>query len=546
MKKVFSLPAFIFLFSFVHGQQVTIIESQSGNPGHVMDNVWQNLAQSLGYTAGIYPQTTLDNNAFFPVTDILVVSSGINALPPNRVNIIEQFILQGGNVYLQSEYLMSFSSNQAFQTIVNNLGGGFSWTADISGDLNPMNILGSLALNPFPVSPLGYYWYGCAGSGCSNVDPFLEYQGQYFGFVFCPGTAGVGKLITTSDQDWIRTATPNDSSLGKNILFMLADTINQCTAITYPLLNLGPDTTICMGDSIILNAGSGFTSYLWQNGVTDSTLTVSAPGSYIVTVNTPCNTYTDTVTVNSVSCSNAPVVMLSSSDTTFCDKKCLDFTDLSTNSPTSWQWLFPGAVPASDTAQNPVNVCYNAYGSFDVTLIACNASGCDTLFLPSFITEYQIPAQPLITQSNDTLYCSPSYNSYAWYNSLNPGVVISTFPFLTTSNGGSYFVIVGDSLGCQNSSPVFTATGIAGPTEENIFIEVTPVAAGSALLISWNGNENAASEISLFNPEGRQLYSAVSRTSTTLLHTGLFPSGIYFLRIILQDGFGVRKIIISH
>src|ERR1044071_1002991 len=47
--------------------------------------------------------------------------------------------------------------------------------------------------------------------------------------------------------------------------------------------------------------------------------------------------------------------------TTFCEEsgKCLDFFDVSSNNPTSWQWSFPGAVPSSSTAQNPVHICYN-------------------------------------------------------------------------------------------------------------------------------------------------------------------------------------------
>ncbi|MDI6832879.1 MAG: T9SS type A sorting domain-containing protein [Bacteroidales bacterium] len=59
-------------------------------------------------------------------------------------------------------------------------------------------------------------------------------------------------------------------------------TINNCDSVyklnlfVYPLpyINLGNDTTINISDTININAGSGFNSYLWNNGSTDSLITV--------------------------------------------------------------------------------------------------------------------------------------------------------------------------------------------------------------------------------------------------------------------------------
>jgi gliding motility-associated-like protein len=65
-------------------------------------------------------------------------------------------------------------------------------------------------------------------------------------------------------------------------------------------VNLGPDITVCSGNSNIhvLKAGSTFASYLWQDGSTDSVMNVSAAGTYFVTVTDFCGgTYSDTVIV---------------------------------------------------------------------------------------------------------------------------------------------------------------------------------------------------------------------------------------------------------
>ena len=56
----------------------------------------------------------------------------------------------------------------------------------------------------------------------------------------------------------------------------------------------------------------------------------------------------------------------------------VDFTDLSTNSPTSWSWSFTGASTTSSTSQNPVSITWNTAGCYDVSLTATNAGGSDS------------------------------------------------------------------------------------------------------------------------------------------------------------------------
>lgn len=52
----------------------------------------------------------------------------------------------------------------------------------------------------------------------------------------------------------------------------------------------------------------------------------------------------------------------------------INFTDLSTNFPTSWSWTFEGGDPATSTERNP-KVNYNIPGIYKVSLIATNSLG---------------------------------------------------------------------------------------------------------------------------------------------------------------------------
>lgn len=52
----------------------------------------------------------------------------------------------------------------------------------------------------------------------------------------------------------------------------------------------------------------------------------------------------------------------------------IQFTDESTNAPTSWFWSFPGGIPSTSNLKNPT-VVYNTEGIYDVTLKVFNSNG---------------------------------------------------------------------------------------------------------------------------------------------------------------------------
>jgi PKD repeat protein len=69
------------------------------------------------------------------------------------------------------------------------------------------------------------------------------------------------------------------------------------------------------------------------------------------------------------------------SDTAVCQKFCVDFEDLSTNNPISWQWSFPGRKSSHLYRSKSITDLLQYPGNFDVTLITVTANGSDTLTL---------------------------------------------------------------------------------------------------------------------------------------------------------------------
>ena len=79
----------------------------------------------------------------------------------------------------------------------------------------------------------------------------------------------------------------------------------------------------------------------------------------------------------------APVAAFSGTPTSGTAPLVVNFTDQSTNSPTTWAWTFGDS--ATSTAQNPSHT-YTTAGTYSVTLTATNSSGSDAETKTGYIT----------------------------------------------------------------------------------------------------------------------------------------------------------------
>jgi hypothetical protein len=56
------------------------------------------------------------------------------------------------------------------------------------------------------------------------------------------------------------------------------------STLSYPFVDLGPDTTYCIGETVVLNAGNPNLTHSWSNGSSDSSIQVTTTGTYSVEV----------------------------------------------------------------------------------------------------------------------------------------------------------------------------------------------------------------------------------------------------------------------
>jgi uncharacterized protein (TIGR02145 family) len=89
--------------------------------------------------------------------------------------------------------------------------------------------------------------------------------------------------------------------IGTNPPTIGTDNGTNFTINPLPYVNIGNDTILCTGTSITLNATNTSSTYLWSNGATTPTISVSSAGTYRVEVTNSCGTSLDTIIVSGVS-----------------------------------------------------------------------------------------------------------------------------------------------------------------------------------------------------------------------------------------------------
>jgi PKD repeat protein len=158
-----------------------------------------------------------------------------------------------------------------------------------------------------------------------------------------------------------------------------------------------------------------------------------------------------------------PVTSFQVSATSICKNDQVTFTDLSTNTPSSWSWSFPGGIPNSSTSKNPT-ITYSTTGTHNVTLTATNSLGSDVETLNGFITVKSLPQYSVQTTNSQTFFCagssltleavsSTNNLTYQWsrYSVNLSGATNATYDATRT---GNYKVTVTKINGCSKlSSP---------------------------------------------------------------------------------------------
>jgi gliding motility-associated-like protein len=188
--------------------------------------------------------------------------------------------------------------------------------------------------------------------------------------------------------------------------------------------------------------------------------TYAASGSYSVKLKVTDGSGCFTTVTQTVNIGVAGVLSNFTADkTSICLGDTIHFTDMSTGTPSSWDWNF-GDGSAHSTTQNPTYV-YTGANTFDVTLTVTNACASNPKTISGYITVKPMPTANAggsqTTCSNVAVFLggaptasggSGTY-SYSWLPTANLDDPTLANPTATLSVSTTYTLVVSDANGCS-------------------------------------------------------------------------------------------------
>jgi len=308
--------------------------------------------------------------------------------------------------------------------------------------------------------------------------------------------------------------------------------------LTSPIVNLGADIDACAGTPVTLNAGNPGETFVWDNGSTAQTRSVTSSGTYYVTVKNIANCKgSDTV---AVVIHPLPIVNLGN-DTVFCYDQTLTLN--AGNPGASYLWN-------DNTTNQTLDV--DATGNYSV--IVTDNFGCIGTDNINILVK-DPPSGVINAVYNDSAtyrfnVLNPQYvTGYVWDFGDGSAKVTGDIVFHTYTQNGIYNVTVTllgeciDSTDKSRTVDVFDATG--GTSVRNIKDEqaltLYPNPAREYITLE-NKSNLAMQQIAVYNVLGQLLITEKAETKDKhQLQTAKLPSGIYTVRIETDKGMIVRK-----
>jgi hypothetical protein len=342
---------------------------------------------------------------------------------------------------------------------------------------------GALVYNYTPPSPgsppnLGPDTLICAGSSLT-----LQPSTSYSTYTWSNGATTSSITVNAPGVYWLDV--PSGCGLARDSIVVSVQT---------PVVDLGPDTYHCLGDSSLLQATGSYASFLWSTGASTATIFVQNAGIYTLNI-------TDSLGCTAQDQINVTVFQ---SDTTLlsmtiCADSTLNFNGLSITNP----------------------------GVYTVHLT--NQNGCDSLVVLTLL-EWALP----VVSVADTFVCANTCVDliptgalfYNWNIPQNINGSITVCPSETTT----YSLTGTDANGCE-SLPVQTTVQIDPIPVPNFYIDpdqveidnpmitiynVTPGNLNHQWIINGNSFENSNSSFSAQLPYQEGTYSIQLVSSTDL------------------------------
>lgn len=400
------------------------------------------------------------------------------------------------------------------------------------------NILGSTnTLNVQPAAAGSYTYYFVATDGsCADSTAFTLNVNAYPSVdlgndtTICDNqtvTLNASSGVFGSTYTWSPAVTSGSTySANTAGTYSVVVSNNGCTesdtivisTLPAPVVALGNDTTLCDGSTLTLDATSTASNvtYLWSDGSSTPTLTVTAAGNYQVTASSSngCATTNDiTIFYQAIPMPNL------GNDTTLCQGETITLD--ATTSPT-------GFINWSDGTGDPTITVSNS-GTYSVTVttsIGCAGTDSVSINYSNVNVDFGADTLDLINANPLTLDAGNAGATYLW----NTGETTQTISVNAT---GTFDVTVTDIYGCSASGAVVVVNTTSTEGIVNGQINIYPNPASQYIVVETNEANVVFARI--MDVSGRVL-TAVNVQNQAQINIENLANGLYFLQFSNREG----------
>jgi uncharacterized protein (TIGR02145 family) len=344
----------------------------------------------------------------------------------------------------------------------------------------------------FTINPLPSVNLGGQATICS--DNSLTLNATNAGSTYLWSTGATTPTISVNSAGTYQVAVTNSCGTTTDAIVVQIKNI--------PVVNLGPDTAICLNSALQLNAGNTDATYLWSTGATTSSISVVTPGTYTVTVTNNCGSNTDSITIT-----NLPQITVDlGTDKGLCAGQNLV---LNAGNPGSTYLWSTGATSQSITVTTPGNY------TVGVTNSCGTVSDQISIYNGSFTVN--AGADQTICTGSSTVLNATGGNTYSW----NTGATTSSITVAPTANT-TYTVTSTNIYGCTATDQVAV---VVNPTVTPTFtIPAATCSGGTSPLLPTSNNgisgtwspafNNAVTTTYTFTPSAGQCANTTTQTIT--------------------------------
>ncbi|HEV7429186.1 MAG TPA: hypothetical protein VGQ46_22760 [Thermoanaerobaculia bacterium] len=274
------------------------------------------------------------------------------------------------------------------------------------------------------------------------------------------------------------------------------------TVTALPTATITPSgpTTFCAGGSVTLTASSG-TSYLWSNGATTQSITVTSSGNYSVAVTNAAGcsatSASSAVTVNpyptATITAGGPLAICPNGGSVI----------LTANAADSYAWS-NGQTTQSVTVTQP--------GSYRVTVTTGGCSTTSSATVVTLRTPGTIAGSTTLCAGGSTTLTAPVAAAYLW----NTG---ATTRSIAVSTAGNYSVTLDDGAGCSMTTPPVTVA--ASPLSVSVSASATTICDGQSAVLTATASGSSGYTYQWMNGSGA-IAGATASTYVATVEQGYY------------------------